>query len=82
MDTPRKVPDLDQLAHNDPSRAHIPPEIRAANRRRAVEFAERNAHIPKTPEFHAWMRDVFLPRYRELLAEREAQRDAEQNSDD
>ena len=79
MATDRELPDLDQLAHDHPSRAHIPPEIRAANRRRAVEFAEKNADIPKPPEFVQWMREVFLPAYRELLAEQQAQRDAEQS---
>lgn len=47
----------------------IPPEVKAANRARAVEFAKRNADVPKPPAFAHWMRDVFLPHYRELIAE-------------
>lgn len=53
-----------------PTHRPIPPEVKAANRQRAQALAEKNADIPKTPEFAHWMRDVFLPHYRQLLAER------------
>lgn len=54
------------------SRAHIPPEIKAANLRRARELAAQAPPVfERSPEFHAWMREVFIPRYREILARRD-----------
>ncbi len=47
----------------------IPPEVKAANRLRALELEARDADKPNPPVFAHWMRDVFLPHYRELLAE-------------
>lgn len=47
----------------------IPPEIKAANRARALELVAERGDRPMTPEFAAVMRTVILPVYREVLAE-------------
>ncbi|WP_288337817.1 hypothetical protein [uncultured Gordonia sp.] len=48
----------------------IPPEVKAANRQRALALAaQAPAPEDRPPVFAHWMRDVFLPHYRELLAE-------------
>ncbi|WP_338856933.1 hypothetical protein WDY80_05030 [Gordonia hongkongensis] len=54
------------------SRAHIPPDVKAAIDRRARELAAKAPPASeRSPEFHAWMREVFIPRYREILARRD-----------
>lgn len=47
----------------------IPPEIKAANRARALELVAERGDRPMTPEFAAAMRTVFLPAYRQVLAD-------------
>ncbi len=47
----------------------IPPEIKAANRARALELVAERGDRPMTPEFAAVMRTVFLPAYRQVLAD-------------
>ncbi len=76
------VEDLDQIAHDHPSRAHIPPEIRAANRSRAHEINERDRDKPLSPEGERVIREIFMPAYFRLLAEQQAQRDAEEECGD
>lgn len=46
----------------------VPPEVKAANRQRALEIAKSRPEV-HPPVFEHWMRDTFLPRYRELLAQ-------------
>lgn len=55
--------------------APIPPEIKAANRRRALELA---AEAPGThpAEFATAMRTVFLPAYQRAVAGRNSEGDA------
>lgn len=43
--------------------------MKAANRRRALELEARDADKPDPPILAHWMRDTFLPHYRELLAQ-------------
>lgn len=48
----------------------IPPEVKAANRQRALALAAQAPALEdRPPVFAHWMRDVFLPHYRELIAE-------------
>ncbi|QMU22883.1 hypothetical protein [Gordonia rubripertincta] len=47
----------------------LPPEIKAANRARALELVAERGDRPMTPEFAAAMRTVFLPAYRQVLEE-------------
>ncbi|MCR8899715.1 hypothetical protein NWF34_22525 [Gordonia sp. GONU] len=50
----------------------IPPEIKEANRRRALELVDA-APDTRTAEFDAVMRTVVLPAYREVLARQAAE---------
>ena len=56
-----------------PSRAPIPPEVKAANRQRALALAAQAPALEdRPPVFAHWMRTVFIPKYLEVLdAERE-----------
>ncbi|MDH3021558.1 hypothetical protein QEN41_16370 [Gordonia alkanivorans] len=56
----------------------IPPEIKAANRRRALEIAAQ-APATSSPAFVHLMRTVILPAYREVL---EKQAAAERRTDE
>lgn len=64
---------LDSTNQDHPSRAHIPPEIRAANSRRARELQARDADKPISPEGQRVLREVFWPKYFELMAESDAE---------
>jgi len=55
-------------------RRPLPPEIKAANRARALELVAERGDRPMTPEFAAAMRTVFLPAYRQVLADEAAAR--------
>lgn len=48
----------------------IPPEVKKAIQERATELAAQAPALEdRPPVFAHWMRDVFLPHYRELIAE-------------